>query len=160
MAFVGAPITGTRKLMLSFVQLVSSPACTIPVFTLVSYMILRIPWGPPHLGLCCWGCTVTTLYTFWKIQHSKHYLNILVWEQIKVDFMGLVKWFLGKHFSWSITKSAVDVHMNQSGFVANLVKQFCRDEWDPTPDATPYRSGAPIDSIVSSSDADDLSAQF
>jgi len=37
-------------------------------------------------------------------------------ERIKVDFMGLVEWFLGIHFSWRITKSAVDVHMNQSGF--------------------------------------------
>jgi hypothetical protein len=46
----------------------------------------------------------------------------LLRERIKVDFMGLVEWFLGLHFSWQITKSMVDVHMNQSGFAANLVK--------------------------------------
>jgi hypothetical protein len=59
-------------------------------------------------------------------------------ERIKVDFMGLVEWFLGIHFSWQITKPTVDVHMNQSGFAANLVKQFCRDKWDHTPDTRPY----------------------
>ncbi len=64
----------------------------------------------------------------------------LLHEQVKVDFMGLVEWFLGVHFSWRITKSSLDVHMNQSGFATNLVKQFCRDEWELTPDATPYRS--------------------
>ena len=69
--------------------------------------------------------------------------------------MGLVKRFLGIHFSWRITKSSVDVHMNQSGFASNLVEQFCLDEWDPTPDATPYRSGVPIDSIVPTLDTDD-----
>jgi hypothetical protein len=77
----------------------------------------------------------------------------LLRERIKVDFMGLVEWFLGIHFSWQITKSTVDVHMNQSGFAANLVEQLCRDEWDHTPDATPYQSGVPIDSIAPSTDA-------
>ncbi len=50
--------------------------------------------------------------------------------------------------------------MNQSGFAANLVKQFCRDEWDPTPDAMPYQSGVSINSIAPSSDADELPAQL
>jgi hypothetical protein len=83
----------------------------------------------------------------------------LLRERVKVDFMGLVECFLGVHFSWQITKSSVDVHMNQSDFATNLVKQFCRDEWEPTPDATPYRSGVPIDSIAPSKDADDSPAQ-
>jgi hypothetical protein len=84
----------------------------------------------------------------------------LLWERVKVYFMGLVKWFLGIHFSWWIKKSAVDVHMNQSGFSANLVKQFCHDEWDHTPDATPYQSGIPIDLIAPSTDADDSPTQI
>jgi hypothetical protein len=50
--------------------------------------------------------------------------------------------------------------MNQSDFAANLVKQFCCDRCDPTPDATPYRSGVPINSIVPSSDVDDSPAQL
>jgi hypothetical protein len=39
-------------------------------------------------------------------------------ERVKVDFMGLVEWFLGIHFSWCFTSSQVDVHLNQTGFAA------------------------------------------
>jgi hypothetical protein len=84
----------------------------------------------------------------------------LLQERIEVDFMGLVEWFLGIHFSWRITKSMVDVHMNQSGFAANLIKRFCREKWDHTPNATPYQSGVPIDLIAPSTDADDSPAQL
>ena len=84
----------------------------------------------------------------------------LLRERVKVDFMGLVEWFLGIHFSWYFTSSRVDVHLNQTGFAANLVEQFCRDSWDATPTATPYRSGVPIDSIAPSPDADDSPAQL
>lgn len=84
----------------------------------------------------------------------------LLRERVTVDFMGLVEWFLGIHFSWRITSSRVDVHLNQTGFAANLVEQFHRDSWEPTPTATPYRSGVPIDSIAPSSDPDDSPAQL
>jgi hypothetical protein len=65
---------------------------------------------------------------------------------------GLMEWFLGIHFSWCFTKSDVVVHMNQSGYSTNLIKQFAQDSWDPTPTANPYRSGIPIDSIAPSTD--------
>ena len=74
--------------------------------------------------------------------------------------MGLVEWLLVNHFSWKITKSLVDVQMNQSGFASNLVEQFCCNSWDPTPTATPYQSGVPIDSIAPSKDDDNSSAQL
>jgi hypothetical protein len=51
----------------------------------------------------------------------------LLQEYIKVNFMGLVEWILGIQFSWRITTSWVDVHLNQTGFAANLVKQICHD---------------------------------
>ncbi len=38
--------------------------------------------------------------------------------------MGVVEWFSGTHFSWSITPSVVKVHMNQDGFAANLAERF------------------------------------
>ena len=66
----------------------------------------------------------------------------------------------GYSFFWRFTSSGVDVHLNQTGFAANLVEQFCRDSWDATPTATPYRSGVPIDSIAPSTDADDSPAQL
>jgi hypothetical protein len=62
----------------------------------------------------------------------------LLQERIKVDFMGLVEWFLGIHFSWRFTSSWVDVHLNQTGFAANLVEQFCQNLREATPTATPY----------------------
>ena len=84
----------------------------------------------------------------------------LLKEQVKVDFMGLVEWFLGVHFSWHFTPSKADVHLNQTGFTANLVEQFRRDTWEPTSAATPYRPGVPIDLIATSSDNDDSQSQL
>jgi hypothetical protein len=84
----------------------------------------------------------------------------LLQDRVKVDFMGLVKWFLGIYFSWRFTPSRVDVHLNQTGFAANLVEQFCCDSWEPTPTATPYHLGVPIDSIASFSDNDDPPSQL
>jgi hypothetical protein len=84
----------------------------------------------------------------------------LLQERVKVKLMGLVEWFLGIHFSWRITPSRVDVHLNQTGFAANLVEQFYQDSWEPTPTATPYCLGVPIDSIARSSDKDDSPSQL
>ena len=50
--------------------------------------------------------------------------------------------------------------LNQSGYAANLVKQFARNSWEPMPTATPYRSGVPIDSIAPSTDKDTFPAQL
>ncbi len=86
--------------------------------------------------------------------------ELLLKDRVTVEFMGLVEWFLGIHFSWRITPLKVDVHWNQTGFAANLVEQFCRDSWDPTPTATPYCSGVPIDSIASSSNNDNSPSQL
>ena len=74
--------------------------------------------------------------------------------------MGIVEWFLGVHFSWRITPSSVDVHLNQSGFATNLVESIALQAQTETPTATPYRSGVPIDSIAPSMDADDSPAQI
>jgi hypothetical protein len=84
------------------------------------------------------GLYVDDFVFFLKDPADEALFKCLLREWIKVDFKGLVEWFLGIHFSWRITKSTVDVHINQSGFAANLVKRFCRDKWDHTPDATPY----------------------
>jgi hypothetical protein len=84
----------------------------------------------------------------------------LLQECVKVNFMGLVEWFLGIHFLWHITPSRVDVHLNQTGFAANLVEQFYRNSREPTLTATPYCSGIPIDSIASSSNKDDSPSQL
>jgi len=50
--------------------------------------------------------------------------------------------------------------LNQTGFAAHLVEQFCRDTWKPTPTATPYHLGIPIDLIACSSDDYDSPSQL
>ncbi len=72
----------------------------------------------------------------------------LLAKHCKVDFMGIVEWFLGIHFFWHLTSSMVGVHLNQSGFASNLVESFFCDSRDPTPMATPYQSGISIDAIA------------
>lgn len=97
---------------------------------------------------------------FSQDQETEALFERLLRERVKVDFMGLAEWFLGVHFSWCFTASRVDVHLNQTGFASNLVEYFCRDSWDATPTATPYRSGVPIDSVAPSTDADDSPSQL
>ncbi len=84
----------------------------------------------------------------------------LLAELCKVDFMGIVEWFLGVHFSWRITSSLVAAHLNQSGFASNLVEGFFCESHNPTLMATPYQSGVPINSIAPSTDKDDSPAQL
>jgi hypothetical protein len=87
-------------------------------------------------------------------------LKRLLQEWVKVDFVGLVEWFLGIHFSWRFTSLQVDVLLNQTGFDANLVEQFCWDSWDLTPMATPYWLGVPIESIPLLPDANNSPSQL
>jgi hypothetical protein len=140
--------------------MVSPPVLTTPACTPVLYKTPRIPLDHPHLRHSQWGCMLMTLSIFQKTQWSKHYSSVLYANGLQSILWCLVEWFLGIHFSWQITKSTVDVHMNQSGFAANLIKQFCRDKWERTSDATPYRSGIPNDLIAPSTDADNSPAQL
>jgi hypothetical protein len=84
----------------------------------------------------------------------------LLAERCKVDFLGIVKWFLGIHFLWRITSLLVAVHLDQSGFAANLVESFFCQARDVTPSVTPYRSGIPIDSIAPLVDGDNSPVQI
>jgi hypothetical protein len=72
--------------------------------------------------------------------------------------MGIVKWFLGIHFSWRITSSSVAIHLNQSGFATNLVESFARQTREETLTATPYHFGVPINLIAPSINANDSPA--
>jgi hypothetical protein len=84
----------------------------------------------------------------------------LLQKHITVDFIRLVEWFLGIHFSWHFSLYQVDVHLNQAGFAANLIEQFCHESWDATPMATPYCLDVPVNSIAPSMDANDFPAQL
>ncbi len=83
----------------------------------------------------------------------------LLMQHIKVDFIGAVEWFLGTHFQWSVTPAVVKVHLSQTGFASHLVEENNIHHRNITPDATPYRSGLPID-VCPKSDKDKESPGF
>ena len=75
--------------------------------------------------------------------------------------MGTVEWFLGIHFTWDKSDDGhLSVHLNQSGFVQNLAENFGREDKVQTPNATPYRSGLPIDSIPGHNPKDESPAHL
>ena len=76
-----------------------------------------------------------------------------------VDFMGIVEWFLGIHSSWRISQGEVDVHINQSGFLRNLVESFDLQGRSQTPLSTPYCSGMPINAIAAADKDNEYPAQ-
>jgi hypothetical protein len=76
-----------------------------------------------------------------------------------VDFMGTVEWFLGTHFQWLVSPDVVKVHLSQTGFASHLVEENDVHLRNITPDATPYRSGLPIDACPES-DEDELTPTF
>jgi hypothetical protein len=82
----------------------------------------------------------------------------LLAKRCKVDFMGIVNWFLGVHFSWQITPLTVTIHLNQSSFASNWVESFSLSNRSQTPTATPYCLGVPIDSVAPSYEDDDSPA--
>ena len=83
----------------------------------------------------------------------------LLADMVKVEFMGVVEWFLGTHFVWRHNSSETACHLNQAGFARNTVETFGIQERSRTPGCTPYRSGLPIDSLPSA-DKDDTSPSF
>ena len=50
--------------------------------------------------------------------------QIILSRLVTVDFVGVVEWFIGIHFSWRLSNGEINVHMNQSGFARNLVENF------------------------------------
>jgi hypothetical protein len=72
--------------------------------------------------------------------------------------MGNVDWFLGTYFQWSCPNNKVSVHLSQTGFAAHLIKDNNVHTRNITPDATPNRSGLPIDTCPKSDEANDCPA--
>jgi hypothetical protein len=86
--------------------------------------------------------------------------NDLFAECCKLDFMGVIEWFLGIHFSWRITLESVMVHLKQLGHTANLIKSFSLHNQNQTLAATPYCSRIPINAIAPPTDDDDSPSQI
>jgi hypothetical protein len=105
---------------------------------------------PLSLGLC-----VDNFVNFSEDLAVKALFCWLLTQCCKVDFMGIVNWFLGIHFTWCITLPSVTMHFNQSSFATNLVESFSLQDRNKSPTATAYQSGVPIDLIAKSLEADD-----
>ena len=72
----------------------------------------------------------------------------LLSKDLKVTFMGVATWFLGTHLTWlSQADGHISVHLSQEAFAQNLVERHRQHTINHNPQATPYRSGLPIDSI-------------
>ncbi len=50
--------------------------------------------------------------------------------------MERVKWLLGTHFLWSVTPTAVNIHLSQTGFASHLVEDNNVHHCNITPGAT------------------------
>jgi hypothetical protein len=162
MASTKALVIGTIKSMQFSSPSVSHLLLKTTAYTLVSFRIQdpSDPSSEKSSSPLTLGLYVNDFVYFSEDPAVEALFCCLLSEQCKVDFMGVVEWFLGIHFAWRITPNPVSVHLNQSGFAANLVESFFQDSWNVTPTATPYRSGAPIDSIAPSTDDDNSLAQF
>ena len=118
------------------------------------------PSSPPLSAPLSLGMYVDDFVYFLKDPAVEVLFHRLFAKHCKVDFMGIIEWFLGVHFSWHITPSLVDVHLNQSGFVTNLVKSFAHHSRNKTLTSMPYCPGVPINSIVPSLVANDSQVQL
>jgi hypothetical protein len=56
------------------------------------------------------GLYVDNFVNFLEDPNVEALFECLLREQMKVNFMGFVEWFLGIHFSWRFTSLQVDVH--------------------------------------------------
>ncbi len=126
--------------------------------------IIRDPHHPSSPGTSTsplsLGLYVDDFVYFSKDHAVEQLFKCLLHQQIKVEFVGLTEWFWGIHYSWRVTDSEVAVHLNQSGYAANLVEQFLQYSWNPTPTATPYHFGVPVDSVALSTNDDSSPAQL
>ncbi len=70
------------------------------------------------------GLYIHNFVYFSKDPKVEQLFEHLLHQRIKVEFTGLTEWVLGIHFLWHFTKLDVAVHLNQSEYATNLVKQF------------------------------------
>ncbi len=119
---------------------------------------LSAPSGPKLTSPLTLGLYEDNCVYFSEVPAVESLFCRLLAKHCKLDIMGIVEWFLGIHFSWGLTSSLVAVHPNQSRFASNLVESFFCDSRDPTPTATSYWSGIPIDAIAPSMKEDNSPA--
>jgi hypothetical protein len=106
--------------------------------------------GEPSTAHLTLGIYIDNFVYFSEDPQVERRFEQLLADLVMVDFMGTVDWFLGTHFQWSSSPDSVSVHMNQTGFSVHLVEDNNVHTRNITPDATPYHSGLPINTIPKS----------
>ena len=102
-----------------------------------------LPGKPPiYLGLY-----VDDFVYFSEDDTVERYFEDKISQEIKVEFMGQVSYFLGIRFQWRQTDNNVKVHLSQEAFADNLIQQAGLHHISTTTNTTPYKSGAPVDTI-------------
>jgi hypothetical protein len=109
-----------------------------------------IPADTPSTSPIALGLYVNDFVYFSANPAVEEKFQCILKELVTVDFMGTVEWFMGTHFQLMITPEIITFHLSQTGFAANLVKENNIHHCSITHDATPFRSGLPIDAIAES----------
>ncbi len=104
------------------------------------------------------GFYVNDVVYFSEDPATEHKFKTLFSTLVTVEFMGTVEWVLGPNFQWLATDDIVSVHLSQTSFAAHIIKNNNIHTHNITHDATPYRSGLPIDAIPESDKPDNCSA--
>jgi hypothetical protein len=102
------------------------------------------PADTPSLEPLTLGLYVEDFVYFSASSKVEAKFQCLLKQRVPVDFMVMVEWFLGTHFQWSVTPDIIKVHLSQTRFVSHLVEENNIHHPNITPNATPYRSGLPI----------------
>ena len=94
------------------------------------------------------GLYVDDMVYFSDMDEVEHRFEQILSSKFKINFMGVVNWLLGTHFTWvDYPTGDISVHLSQVAFAQNLVERYRQQHINYNPKSTPYRSGLPIDSL-------------
>jgi hypothetical protein len=82
-------------------------------------------------------------------------------SRIKVDFMGEAEYYLGTHFEWQRDPEGhITCHMSQDGYANMFVDAMGLQDAVTSPKMTPYRSGLPINTLLSEIPRENLRLKY
>ncbi len=102
----------------------------------------------PHDTPITVGLYVDDMVYFSDMDAVEQRFEQILSSQFKINFMGVVNWFLGTHFTWTdYPTEDISVHLSQVAFAQNLVERYHQQHINHNTKSTPYCSGLPIDSL-------------
>jgi hypothetical protein len=115
MAFDAVLATGMTKSMQILRSIGPTPSLEDPCLYSGFVHDPSAPSGPKLTSILTPGLYVDNFVYFSEDPAVESLFCHLLTKRCKVDFMGIVEWFLGICFSWHLTSSLVAVHLNQLG---------------------------------------------